>query len=50
MDDYENGSSKYLKMSMGLKHFALYSVETDRAAFIPNATIKDLWETYLPQY
>ena len=50
MDAYEQGTSKYLKMTLGLKHYALYSVETNREGFIPNVTAHDLWETYLPQY
>jgi len=50
LDAFEAGQSKYLKMTMGLKHYALYNVEADRAAFIPNVTAHDLWETYLPQY
>ena len=49
-DEMESGKSKYFKMTMGLKHFALYGVEVDRASFIPNVTAHDLWETFLPQY
>lgn len=41
---------RYLKMTLGLKHYALYNVEVDRPSFIPNVTAHDLWETYLPQY
>lgn len=50
MDDFEAGRSKYLKMTLGLKHYALYTVEQPRPSFIPNVTAHDLWETYLPQY
>lgn len=46
----ESGQSKYLKMTLGLKHYDLYSVEEPRASFIPNVTAHDLWETFLPQY
>ena len=49
-DDYDSGKSKYLKMTLGLKHYALYGVEVDRPSFIPNVTAHDLWDTYLPQY
>ena len=49
-DAYETGTSKYLKMTLGLKHYALYGVEVDRPSFIPNVTAHDLWESYLPQY
>jgi beta-D-xylosidase 4 len=49
-DDYQSGKSKYLKMTLGLKHYALYGVEVDRPSFIPNVTAHDLWESYLPQY
>ena len=27
LDEYENGKSKFLKMTLGLKHYDLYSVE-----------------------
>lgn len=37
-------------MTLGLKHYDLYSVEVPRPSFIPNVTAHDLWETYLPQY
>ena len=50
MDAYGSGSSKFLKMTLGLKHYALYTVEEPRPSFIPNVTAHDLWETYLPQY
>jgi hypothetical protein len=50
MDEFESGRSKYLKMTLGLKHYALYTVEEPRPSFIPNVTAHDLWETYLPQY
>ena len=50
LDAYESGKSKHLKMTLGLKHYDLYSVEVDRPSFIPNVTAQDLWETYLAQY
>lgn len=50
LDEYDSGSSKYLKTTFGLKHYALYSVEEERSSFIPNVTAHDLWETFLPQY
>ena len=50
MDEFESGHSKHLKMTLGLKHYALYTVEEPRPSFIPNVTAHDLWETYLPQY
>ena len=50
MDEFEAGRSKYMKMTLGLKHYALYTVEEPRPSFIPNVTAHDLWETYLPQY
>jgi hypothetical protein len=34
-DAYESGKSQFLKMTLGLKHYALYTVETPRASFIP---------------
>ena len=49
-DDYESGKSKFLKMTLGLKHYDLYSVEEPRPSFIPAVTAHDLWETYLAQY
>ena len=49
MDDYESGKSKFLKMTLGLKHYALYTVEEPRPSFIPVVTARDLWENYLPQ-
>ena len=45
MDDYEAGRSKWLKMTLGLKHYDLYSVEVPRPSFIPVVTAHDLWET-----
>jgi hypothetical protein len=50
MDAFESKKSRFLKMTMGLKHYALYTVEEPRPSFIPNVTAHDLWETYLPQY
>ena len=50
LDAFESGDSNHLKMTLGLKHYDLYSVEVDRPSFIPNVTAQDLWETYLPQY
>eukprot|EP01059_Diplonema_ambulator_P004196 TRINITY_DN138_c0_g3_i1.p1 TRINITY_DN138_c0_g3~~TRINITY_DN138_c0_g3_i1.p1 ORF type:complete len:773 (+),score=261.21 TRINITY_DN138_c0_g3_i1:45-2321(+) len=41
---------RYTKVAMGLKHFAVYSMETNRQAFIPNVSMHDLWETFLPGY
>eukprot|EP01059_Diplonema_ambulator_P004195 TRINITY_DN138_c0_g2_i1.p1 TRINITY_DN138_c0_g2~~TRINITY_DN138_c0_g2_i1.p1 ORF type:complete len:752 (+),score=249.86 TRINITY_DN138_c0_g2_i1:57-2312(+) len=41
---------RYLKMAMSLKHYSVYSVETNRGAFIPNVTMHDLWETFLAQF
>ncbi len=49
-DAVESGESKFYKMTLGLKHYALYTVEEPRASFIPNVTAQDLWETFLPQY
>eukprot|EP00039_Didymoeca_costata_P030626 m.30608 g.30608 ORF g.30608 m.30608 type:complete len:811 (-) comp8218_c0_seq1:49-2481(-) len=50
MDEFASGKSKFLKMTMGLKHYALYNVEVPRPKFIPNVNAHDLWETYLAQY
>lgn len=50
MDEYEAGKSKFLRMTLGLKHYDLYSVEVPRGSFIPNVTAHDLWDTYLAQY
>lgn len=50
MDAYQSGDSKWLKMTLGLKHYSLYSVEVDRPSFIPDVSAHDLWETYLAQY
>ena len=37
-------------MTLGLKHYALYTVEEPRPSFIPVVSAHDLWEDYLPQY
>ena len=37
-DHYESGKSKFLKMTLGLKHYDLYSVEEPRPSFIPAVT------------
>jgi beta-D-xylosidase 4 len=46
----EGADSRYLKMIAGLKHYTAYSVENDRASFIPNITDFDLWDSFLPHY
>jgi beta-glucosidase-like glycosyl hydrolase len=38
------------KMISGLKHYAAYTVEADREAFIPTISTFDLADSYLPQY
>eukprot|EP01113_Clastostelium_recurvatum_P036756 TRINITY_DN5293_c0_g1_i5.p1 TRINITY_DN5293_c0_g1~~TRINITY_DN5293_c0_g1_i5.p1 ORF type:complete len:548 (+),score=129.93 TRINITY_DN5293_c0_g1_i5:1075-2718(+) len=37
-------------MISGLKHYACYSIETDRMSRDVNVSTFDLWDTYLPQY
>lgn len=46
----EGDDPRYQKMVAGLKHFALYSVETNRGSFIPKVSTFDLHDTYLRQY
>eukprot|EP01060_Flectonema_neradi_P040913 TRINITY_DN949_c0_g1_i1.p1 TRINITY_DN949_c0_g1~~TRINITY_DN949_c0_g1_i1.p1 ORF type:complete len:777 (+),score=134.73 TRINITY_DN949_c0_g1_i1:68-2332(+) len=41
---------RFTKVAMGLKHYTAYTTENDRYAFIPNITMHDLWETFLPQF
>lgn len=40
---------RYLKMISGLKHYACYSIETDRASRNVNVSTFDLFDTYLVQ-
>ena len=37
-------------MLASLKHFTAYSRETERMGSVGNVSMRDLWETYLPQY
>ena len=39
-----------LKMTASLKHFAGYSLETNRFGSVGNFTLYDLWDTYLPPF
>jgi beta-glucosidase-like glycosyl hydrolase len=46
----DGDGSKFYKMTLGLKHYDAYSVETNRGSFIPNITMLHLWDSFLPQY
>ena len=40
----------HLKMSAGVKHFAMYSMETGRMTSTGDVSLLDLWDTYLRPY
>ena len=44
----DGDGSKYMKMTLGLKHYTAYSMEANRMSFIPNITKLDLWDSFLP--
>ena len=46
----QDSGTKYLQMSSGLKHFALYSLESGRMGSKGDFTYFDLWDTYLPPF
>lgn len=46
----QDSGSTYLQMSSGLKHFALYSLESGRMGSKGNFTYFDIWDTYLPPF
>jgi len=46
----QGSDPKYLKVSACLKHFAAYSVETNRAGFAAVVNAQDMEDTYLPAF
>ena len=46
----EGEDARYVQLSMAVKHFAVYQMETDRFGSDANVTNFDLLDTYLPPY
>merc|ERR1712232_462209 len=46
----QGSDRRWMRMALGLKHFAAYSMETQRDSFVPNVTAMDLWDYFLPAF